>query len=311
MKISAAAVLLTVSTASAFNVSYLNQLGAGAPAAVKAAPPVNEVVRSGSSYLDNLGGAVPELVSAIEAAPAAPVAASPASAAPVAAAPTSTDYLSALASNGSASGAGIAGYLDFLPPSVAAVSGAGLTGYLDALPAASSPITGAGLSSYTDVITPKAPAAPVAAAPAPAAPAAAAPADAAPAPSAGDYLGQLAGSNSISGAGLTTHVDTLAINNSPTGSGAALSAYLGALGVNAAGCSGAGLTGYLDALATNAMISNLGTSSATGAASVTAFLENVFKQVMAMPDGPNKQTSGNTVAFSAVDGPYAMSFVKN
>ena len=83
MKVTAAAVLLTISSASAFNVGYLNQLGGGIPGVAKAAPAYNEVSSSGSSYLDNLNP-TPELVAAIESAPVVPVAAAPVAAAPVA-----------------------------------------------------------------------------------------------------------------------------------------------------------------------------------------------------------------------------------
>jgi hypothetical protein len=326
MKVSAAAVLLTISSASAFNVGYLNQLGSGTAAGIPA-PAVKEVVSSGHSYLDNLGGATPELVSAIEAAPApvaaapAPVAAAPApvAAAPAAAAaPTSTDYLSGLPANGATEGAGLTGYLDALPPSAVGISGAGLTGYLDALPSASAPITGSGFITHLDSISPAAAApAPVAAAPAPvaAAPAAAAPAPvaAAPvvaAPAAGDYLSHLASDVSLGGAGLTTHVDTLSSNTAPSGSGAAFQGYLGALGASAAAISGAGMTGYLDALKTNEVVGATATTT-SGGASVTAFLENVYSQILSLPDGPNKQTVGDSVTFSSVEGPYAMSFAKN
>ena len=319
MKVSAAAVLLTISSASAFNVGYLNQLGGSGVAAGIPAPAVNEVVSSGHSYLDNLGGATPELVSAIEASPA-PVAAAPApvAAAPVAAAaaPTSTDYLSGLPANGATEGAGLMGYLDALPASAVAISGSGLTGYLDALPSASAPITGSGFITHLDSISPAAAApAPVAAAPAVAAPApvAAAPAAAAPAaaaPAAGDYLSHLGSDVSLGGAGLTTHVDTLSTNNAPSGSGAAFQGYLGALGANAAGTSGAGLVGYLDALKTNEVVGATATTT-SGGASVTAFLENVYSQILSLPDGPNKQTVGDSVTFSSVEGPYAMSFAKN
>jgi hypothetical protein len=130
------------------------------------------------------------------------------------------------------------------------------------------------------------------------------------APAAGDYLSHLASDVSLGGAGLTTHVDTLSSNTAPSGSGAAFQGYLGALGASAAAISGAGMTGYLDALKTNEVVGATATTT-SGGASVTAFLENVYSQILSLPDGPNKQTVGDSVTFSSVEGPYAMSFAKN
>jgi hypothetical protein len=283
MKISIAAVLLSIASTSAFNVGYLNQLGAPA-APAKAAPPVKQVVSGGpASYLDRLNNGTPELVSAIESAPAV-------SAAPVAgAAPTSKDYLSALSSN-------------------TAISGTGLTGYLDALPSSpTSPSSGAGTSSYLDSMSSSSASAPAAtSAPAmPATPYTPAPAAAVSAPTSGDYLSTLNTGPSVSGSGLRSHVDTLTTNPS-SGTGAALSNYLSALAVNAAATSGAGLSGYLDALKTNSEASGV-----SGSPTVTSFLENVYKQIMSLPNDGSRSVSGNKMSYAVSSGPYAMAFVKN
>lgn len=277
MKISIAAVLLSIASTSAFNVGYLNQLGAPA-APAKAAPPVKQVVSGGpASYLDRLNNGTPELVSAIESAPAV-------SAAPVAgAAPTSKDYLSALSSN-------------------TAISGTGLTGYLDALPSSpTSPSSGAGTSSYLDSMSSSSASAPAM----PATPYTPAPAAAVSAPTSGDYLSTLNTGSSVSGSGLRSHVDTLTTNPS-SGTGAALSNYLSALAVNAAATSGAGLSGYLDALKTNSEASGV-----SGSPTVTSFLENVYKQIMSLPNDGSRSVSGNKMSYAVSSGPYAMAFVKN
>jgi len=285
MKVSTAAVLISLSSASAFNVGYLNQLnGPAAPA--KAAPEPKAVVGGGpSSYLDNLNG-TPELVSAIESAPA------PASPAPSSV--TSTDYLSALNSNAPAaiSGAGITGYLDVLT-SNAPITGGGVTSYLDTM---------SGAPAAPEVVTP----APVAAAPAaPTAPTATEPVVAAP--SAGNYLSTLdtGSGTALSGAGLAGYLQTLASNTSTSGAG--LTSYLDVLHSNASQTSGAGLTGYLDALKTNTAIA--GTSSSSP--SVSSFLENVYNQILSLPDDASKKVMGSSLTFAAADGPYSMAFVKN
>lgn len=308
MKLSTLAVLATISSTSAFSVSYLNQLSTGAATAPRGG--------GMTSYLDGISGAdkgVPALVTALEQsytppAPPAPVAA----AAPAtSAAPTSKDYLSALggSSVSKVTGSGLVNYLDALPRT-ASVGGAGLTGYLDALPKMPS-VGGAGLRSHVDNLagsaapaayTPPAPAAqaaPVAAAPVAAQPAAAAPLAASAAPSAGNYLSTLGGGSSPTGAGLTSYTSTLPQSSAPTGSG--LTGYLNTLAVNAS-ASGAGLSGYVDALATNSAI-NKGSS-------VTAFLESVYSQIMALPDDGSKKVSGSSVAFATTDGQYAISFVR-
>ena len=289
MKVSAAAVLLSISSASAFNVSYLNQLG-GASGAAKAAPPVNPVVASGpASYLDNLNG-TPELVSAIEAAPVAPapVAAAPVAAAPVESSPTSASYLDSLPSNGGASGAGLMGYLDAL--------------------ASSSSLSGSGVGTYLDSVSPSAPVAPapVAAAPEAAAPApaAAAPAAAVDAPAVGDYLSSLVSNAPINGAGLMGYLSTLPQTEALSGAG--LGGYLNILGSEAAEISGAGVTGYLDGITSNVIASESASSP-----SVTNFLESVYNQIMALPDDGCKTVNGDSVAYASANGPYAMSFVKN
>ena len=279
MKISAATVLLSISTASAFNVGYLNQLGSStgmAPA--KAAPAVKKVVitkgPSSYSYLDNLQP-TPELISAIESARAAP--ASPA------------EYLKALSSNSALSGGGVTGYLDALPSSnVSPTSGRGMTSYLDTMP-----------GSARKAATPPAPA--------PAPPAAAASAPRVAAPDVGKYLSSLASNApTINGSGLAGYLDVLTIN-SRSGTGVALKGYLSALATNAATTSGAGLTGYLDALKSNSVA-----AGAAGASpSVTSFLENIYKQIMALPnDAGSKSVNGDKLSFATTSGPYAMSFIK-
>jgi hypothetical protein len=296
MKISVAAVLIIVSSASAFNVSYLNQLG-GPTAPAKAAPLVKEIVSSGpASYLDNLKG-TPELVTAMQYAPA------PVAPVPVAgAAPASGDYLSALVStNNAPTGGGLTGYLDALPASVASpTAGAGMTTHLDSL---------AGRS----VVAAPVPAAPVpvpvAAAPVPvaAAPVASPVSAAVSGPGLFTHLDTLRTAAAVSGPGLLTHLDTLTINTAPTGTGAALTGYLSALATNAADISGAGLTGYLDAIQTNSAVSG----SSGGSPSVTSFLENVYNQITALPNDNSKTVNGNSVTYSVASGPYAMAFVKN
>jgi hypothetical protein len=244
---------------------------------------VKKVVSGGpASYLDRLNNGTPELISAIESAPvvSAPVAG---------AAPTSKDYLSALSSN-------------------TAVSGRGLTGYLDALPSSSSTrSSGAGISSYLDSMSPSARAPAATSAPAkPAAPyTPAASAAVIAAPTSGSYLSTLNTGKSVSGSGLRNHVDTLRTNPS-SGTGAALSNYLSALAVNAAGTSGAGLSGYLDALKTNSAASGV-----AGSPSVSSFLENVYKQIMALPNDGSRSVTGSKMTYAVTSGPYAMAFVKN
>uniref|UniRef100_A0A7S3Q4Q5 Uncharacterized protein n=1 Tax=Chaetoceros debilis TaxID=122233 RepID=A0A7S3Q4Q5_9STRA len=316
MKVSAAAVLASLSTASAFNVGYLNQLG-GAPAPAKAAPLPNAVVASGHGYLDNLNG-TPELVSAIEAAPAAPVPVAPAPVAPAAPAYVAPAP-AAVVSNGG-------GYLSALAGASTQTNGGGLTGYLDALPpSGSAPTRGPGIITYIDamggggigpVVAATAPAAAAAAPFAAAAPVAAAPVGAAPV---GDniaavtsYLGTLAGASApLVGAGISTFADFL-----PSGStsinGGGLSGYLDILHTEATQTSGAGLTGYLDALKSSAAVaSNLGAAPAAASPSVTSFLESVYSQILALPEGNGKTTSGASVSYTASSGSFAMQFVKN
>lgn len=307
MKLSTLAVLATISSTSAFSVSYLNQLSTGAATAPSGG--------GMTSYLDGISGAdkgVPALVTALEQSYTPPAPAAPAAAAPATdAAPTSKDYLSALSGSSvsAVTGAGLVNYLDALPRT-ASVGGAGLTGYLDALPQMPS-VSGAGLTSHVDTLggssapaayTPPAPAAPAQAAPVAAAPVAAAPAAplaASAAPSAGDYLSTLGGGSAPTGAGPASYLSTLPQSSAPTGSG--LTGYLNTLAVNAS-ASGAGLSGYADALATNTAIN-------TGSG-VTAFLESVYSQIMALPDDGSKKVSGSSVAFATTDGQYAISFVK-
>mmetsp|Transcript_4461 Transcript_4461/g.4188 ORF Transcript_4461/g.4188 Transcript_4461/m.4188 type:complete len:317 (+) Transcript_4461:31-981(+) len=316
MKVSAAAVLASLSTASAFNVGYLNQLG-GAPAPAKAAPLPNAVVASGHGYLDNLNG-TPELVSAIEAAPAAPAPVAPA---PVAPAAYVAPAPAAVVSNGGP-------YLSALAGASTQTNGGGLTGYLDALPpSGSAPTRGPGIITYIDAmggggIGPVVAAtAPAAAAAAPVAVAVAAPVGAAPVGAApiGDniaavtsYLGTLAvASAPLAGAGISTFADFLPSGSTPI-NGGGLSGYLDILHTEATQTSGAGLTGYLDALKSSAAVaSNLGAAPAAASPSVTSFLESVYSQILALPEGNGKTTSGASVSYTASSGSFAMQFVKN
>lgn len=271
MKVSAAAILLSLSSSTAFNVGYLNQLnGPAAPA--RSAPEPKAVVSGGpSSYLDNLNG-TPELVSAIESAPA--LAASTVS---------SSDYLGALKSNASP-----------------AVSGAGITGYLDAL-TSNAPTSGAGPTSYLDSMS-SAPLAPAALSTPPLTTASESLVNA---PSAGNYLSSLDTGSAISGAGLAGYLQTLVSNTSMSGAG--FTSYLDVLHTNASQTSGAGLTGYLDALKTNSAIAGTISSSP----SVSTFLENVYNQILTLPDDVCKQVKGSSLTFAAADGPYSMAFAKN
>lgn len=301
MKLSAAAVLLSISSANAFSVSYLNQLSTGS-----AAPTGSGI----TSYLDGMSGAeqVPALVTALESA--APPA--PAAVAPAAAAPSAGDYLSALGGATAIAGAGITGYLDALPPSASTTTGSGLTGYLDALPATAAPVSGAGMTTYLDTVggnvAPVKVAAPAPVAAAPAAAAAPAPVAAAPVAVAapkGDYMSTLEGGAApLSGAGLTGYLDALPATGSVT-TGSGLTGYLDALQTNAATTSGAGLTGYLDALATNSAI-----TGPAGTPSLASFLDTVYSQIMSLPDDGSRKVAGNTVTFAKAEGSYAMSFVK-
>lgn len=289
MKVSAAAVLLSCSTASAaFNVGYLNQLG-GSSAPAKLAPEPKAVVSSGpASYLDNLGSGTPELVSAIAAAPAPP--------APVAvsSSPNTGSYLSALGGGNTAP------------------SGGGITGYLDALPSAAAPVGGSGMSSYLDSVSGAPPAAAAPAAAAPVAPAAPAPVAVVDAPSAGDYLSTLQTASAvIGGAGMPTYLGTLPATATQT-SGTGVPSYLDVLHTGAIQTSGAGLAGYLDALASNTVASSGPASvSVPSSPSVSAFLDSVYKQILALPDDGSKKISGSSLTFASANAPYAMSFVKN
>jgi hypothetical protein len=138
------------------------------------------------------------------------------------------------------------------------------------------------------------------------------------------YLGHLASDHSIHGAGLTTHVDTLATNGAPTGSGAAFTGYLGALPPNAAAISGPGIGSFTDILLSNTSISAVGAPVAAGiaaaapaAAATGDFLQNVYNQLMALSPadvasaGGTITQTGNGIAFAAASGSASMSFVKN
>ncbi len=148
--------------------------------------------------------------------------------------------------------------------------------------------------------------------------------DAAPAPSAGDYLNHLSGGNSISGAGLRTHVDTLTINSAPTGTGAVFSSYLGLLPANSAGVSGSGLQSYTDMLLScSAIEGGAAAPVAAGIAAATSvsagagnFLESVYNQISTLTAedvasvGGTLSQSGGSVAFAATSGSTSMTFIK-
>lgn len=181
MKLSVAAILISLSTVSGFN-SYLGNLSqTTAPA--KAAPTTfKEPQATGLSYLDNLkpttarqggagltgyldalkGGAsaapAPAAPAPVAPAPVAPAPAAPVQAAPAPAATTSSpapaagDYLSSLKTNAPvAGGAGLQGYLSTLPQN-AAIGGAGMQGYLSVLKVNAATSSGAGLRGYTDAL---------------------------------------------------------------------------------------------------------------------------------------------------------------
>jgi hypothetical protein len=179
MKLSVAAILISLTSVSGFN-SYLGNLSqTTAPA--KAAPVVyKEPQTTGLSYLDNLkpttarqggsgltgyldalkGGAAPAPAAPAPVAPApvAPAPAAPVKAAPAAAvasstpAPAAGDYLSSLLTNAPvAGGAGLQGYLSTLPSNTAS-GGAGFQGYLSVLKVNAAGSSGAGLRGYTDAL---------------------------------------------------------------------------------------------------------------------------------------------------------------
>lgn len=293
MKLSAAAVLVSISSVSAFSAGYLDQLAAP----TKAASPSGGGM---TSYLDGISSEdqIPGLVTALEQASVA---------APAASAPSAGDYLSALNGGSAATSytppapaapaAPTSGdYLSALNSGAPSRSGAGLTSYLDALPpTGSSGPSGAGLSSYLDNMggaapTVTAPDASVAATPV-----------ATDAPAAGDYLNALStGSQQLSGTGLTTYLDALPAKVRAVG-GPGLTGYIDALRTNPS-LAGAGMTGYLDALAADG-----GTPGKT----VESFLAGIYSQIMSLPDDGSRQVSGNSMTFAKIDGPYAMSFVKN
>ena len=274
MKVSVAAALLFISSVSAFNVSYLNQIG-GASGPAKAAPPVNTNVRRGSGYLDSFSGPAP--VAPVPVAPA-PFAPAPVAPAPVASAPSSSgtsNYSSGLASNTPLSGGGLTGYLSALGTSTSLSGGAGLSTYANSM-------SGGGRSaSYTP--------------PAPATAVASVPKAAAPTNSGtSNFSSRLASNTPLSGPGLLGYTSGLG-SNAVNGSGAALQGYLSVLGSNAAGTSGAGLSGYLDAVGTS--------QSAAGSSPVDAFLESVYSQIQALP--------GASVPFNASNEKYSMTFSAN
>lgn len=289
MKISVAAFnfIVLVSSASAFNVSYLSQLG-GPTAPAKAAPPVKELVPSGpASYLDNLNE-TPALVSAMQST-LAPVA--PATLVVAGAALASVDYLSAFVStNNNPIGLGLTGYLDAIPVSVASpITGASMTTHLDALAGGSAPAA--------PIVV--APTAPVSSSLATATISAAV-----SGPGLLTHLDTLHTAAPVSGPGLLTHLDTLHTVPAPV-SGPGLLTHLDTLHTDATVC-GPGHTGYIDAIQTNSAVSG----STGGSPSVTSFLENVYSQIIALPNDGSKIVSGKSINYSATSGSFAMAFVK-
>ena len=182
MKLSAAAILISLTTVSGFN-SYLGNLSQSTGPAKAAPMTYKEPQTTGLSYLDNLkpttarqggagltgyldalkGGAsapAPVAPAPVAPAPVAPAAPAPAAPAPVKAAPAATstpapaagDYLSTLLTNAPvAGGAGLQGYLSTLPQN-AAIGGAGMQGYLSVLQVNAAGCSGAGLKGYTDAL---------------------------------------------------------------------------------------------------------------------------------------------------------------
>lgn len=280
MKLSSATILFSISSASALSVNYLDRLNVEAPSA----RPANG--GGIGSYLDNIGSQeeVPALVTALEQAvpPATP--AEPA--------PSAGDYLSALNDSGNAR----------------SLTGAGLTSYLDTMaPNGSSPLSGSGITSYLDTMVPSgssaAVAPPAALDPAPdaSAPAADAPLSNDP-PAAGDYLNALnTGTQSTSGAGITSYLDALPPGSRDTG-GPGLTGYLEALTPSKqVSGNGPGLSSYVDAVSSDTGVPEEATGS---------FLESIYSQIMSLPDDGSRKISGDSMAFAKVDGPYAICFVK-
>jgi hypothetical protein len=179
MKLSVAAILISLSTVSGFN-SYLGNLSQTTGPAKVAPTTYKEPQTTGLSYLDNLkpttarqggagltgyldalkGGAsapAPVAPAPVAPAPVAPAAPAPVKAAPAAAttstpAPAAGDYLSTLLTNAPvAGGAGLQGYLSTLPQN-AAIGGAGMQGYLSVLQVNAAGCSGAGLKGYTDAL---------------------------------------------------------------------------------------------------------------------------------------------------------------
>jgi len=311
----AATVLCSISSASAFSVSYLDRLGSGsaAPAAPKVAAPSGGTMGAGASYLDQMAPSVPQVVT-----PPPPVAA----AAPAAAnteAVAAGDYLAALAGPPSTiAGRGLTSYLDVCETQTRGVGGAGLTTYSSALPTAvSSRTAGAGIGSYLDNVSPQAAAPPAAAA----APAAAAPA--APAESAGPQPVRAAG------AGLTSYLDTVGTQTRAVG-GPGFTGYLNVCETKSRSTGGAGLTSYLEVCETKTRavggaglstysnsLSPQGTWKSGGKAAAGPsggaaldFLANVHSQIMDLPDDGCRTINGNTVTYAKAEGSYALSFIK-
>jgi len=286
MKLSTSIVLLSISSASAFPANYANKLsGYNELTLTKPIP-------AAVDYLDE----VPSLVSALEEAAVAATA-------PAATAPSAADYMTALNET----------------PNGSSPSGAGLTSYLDTVASPGVARVGAGITSYLDTVSQTAPAAPAtpAAASAPVAPAAPEPVTHAAqstvttaGPGITNYLDSVQTiTRSTGGAGLTSYLDTANTKARATG-GVGLTSYLDTANTKARATGGAGITSYSNALpVTNAQSS--GNSAATGApGSTLAFLDNVHKTVMSLPDDGNRKIIGDTVLYTRAEGPYAMSFIK-
>ena len=241
------------------------------------------------SYLDQLGGASPVVASTVNIAPPVPVAATVveppffftngASDAVAADSPAffftsgSTDLPTETATSAGS-------YLDVLGNDATSASGPGMANYLDALPQ-NNASGGPGISTYASSLNQAASEVYMATAPAAAPTFAASPAAAevshpipdltavaaAAAPSAGSYLDALATGSSSSGAGITTYLETLPQTCILSG-GAGMSTYASNL-VSANVVSGAGVPTYTDVLG-GGLSSYTNSFSPFGAASISS-----------------------------------------
>ncbi|MGK3741460.1 MAG: hypothetical protein ACI90V_008313 [Bacillariaceae sp.] len=241
------------------------------------------------SYLDQLGGASPTIASnTVNIAHPVPVAAATVPDPPFFFTNGASDVVTAdspaffftsgstdLPAETTATSAG--SYLDVLGNGATSASGPGMANYLDALPQ-NNASGGPGISSYasslnqaaSEVYMAAAPAAPPVAAPAAAEVSHSIPdltAAATAAPNAGSYLDALATGSSSSGAGITTYLETLPQTCILSG-GAGMSTYASNL-VSANVVSGAGVPTYTDVLG-GGLSSYTNSFSPFGAASISS-----------------------------------------